>query len=574
MKKINYIFKFFRKFSARTYLVAMGLMVSATPIFLLSIINYNFMSNDIINLIERKNLLLVESFSNKVKLYIDLNSKIIKLISGIIYDKNDNFIRNAFSNVLKTYTDIEIISYVNHSKVWIQENNNFYITDTKRFKINQESILNKIKNKDYLYIYLKEYSNNLCIIYPVFDKNKNISGFIFATLKLNRFNKYSEYVFKYNEEPFIYDISEDIVLNYPKNIFVYKEFLKKELEKNSNIGIIKLSNKIITYSKISEPNLFVCLIHSLDEYYKEIANKHIKIIIGALISLSFSLFMALWISSYQSKFVKSFLKSIRAFSKGNYSDKVVANLLFIPKEFDLMIDEFNVMAEKIEKLDKFKSNLIDTVSHEFKTPLTSIKGFASTLMRKDANFDKDTTRKLLKIISSQVDRLSRMVEDLLVVPKIEGNTLVLRNEYVEFENILYSIIEFFPSCKFEISISDVKYVYCDSDRFEQIILNLCENACKYNYPKESIIKIMVTKENNYAKFIFSNKSKYIEKDKLDTLFDKFVRLDNDLTRTTGGTGLGLYITRALIELMKGKIFISYEDDEFKVIFTLPINENS
>lgn len=565
------MFKFFRKFSARTYLVAMGIMVSIIPIFLLSVINYSFINNNIINLLENKNLLLVESFSNKVKLYIDLNSKIIRLVSGIIYEKNDTFIKNAFNNVLKNYTDIEFISYINNGKVWIY-NKKFYITNTDQLKIDEKNILNKIKNNDYVYMYLKDHSNNLFIIYPVLDKKNNLSGFIFAGLKLNRFNKYSEYIFKYNEEPIIYDVKEDVLLNSKRNsIFIYKEFLKEELKRN-NKGIIRLRDKSITYTKISDPDLVICIIHNLDEYYNKLENNHFKIIFTVLISLFFALFMAIWISSYQSKFVKSFLRSIRELSKGNYSDKVVSDLPFIPREFNCMIDEFNIMAEKIEKVDKFKSNLIDTVSHEFKTPLTSIKGFSSTLMRKDANFDNDMRKKLLKTISDQADRLSRMVEDILVVPKLEGNTLYLRNKYVEVENNLYDIIEFFPNCRFDISVNDIEYIYCDNDRFQQIILNLCENACKYSYPRDSKIKIIVNKEGNYAKFLFSNKSDYIEKEKLQTLFDKFVRLDDDLTRTTGGTGLGLYITKALVEMMKGKIWLDYQDNEFQIFFTLPLKE--
>jgi len=573
MNRIELLFKIFKKFSARTYLVAMGIMVSGIPVFLLSVINYNFINNSIIKLLEDKNLLLVESFSNKVKLYIDLNSKIIKLLSEIIYSKNETFIKNAFTNIIKNYNDIEFISYVEDNKVFTY-NKSFYITNIKKLIIDKDDIIKKIKinNNKHLFLYLKEHSNNLFIVYPVLNKENNINGFIFASLKLSRFNKYSEFVFKYNEEPVIYDLKNDIVLNSDKKtIFAYKQFLKNELKKNPKIGIIRLKDKNITYNKISEPDLIICIIHNLNEYYNELKNTHFKIIIAVLISLFFALFMAIWISSYQSKFVKSFLKSIKELSKGNYSDKVVSNLPFIPKEFDSMINEFNIMAEKIKKLDEFKSNLIDTVSHEFRTPLTSIKGFSSTLMRKDANFDSNMVKKMLKTISSQADRLSRMVEDILVVPKLEENTLNLRNEYVDIENTIYNIIDFFPNFKFNISIKDTEYVYCDSDRFQQIILNLCENACKYSYPKNSEIKIIINKDGNYAKFLFSNKSKYIEKEKLQTLFDKFVRLDNELTRTTYGTGLGLYITKSLVELMNGKIWIDYDNNEFQVFFTLPIN---
>jgi two-component system phosphate regulon sensor histidine kinase PhoR len=260
---------------------------------------------------------------------------------------------------------------------------------------------------------------------------------------------------------------------------------------------------------------------------------------------------------------------MRSIAKGNYSNKVKSDLPFIPKEFSDMIEEFNIMSEKIEQLDSFKSNLIDTVSHEFRTPLTSIKGFSSTLLRTDASFNKDMQRKLLKIISDQADRLSRMVEDLLVVPKLEGNILKLNLQEVEIDQVMEDIMQFFPNCTFDINSESNLVVLGDQDRLEQIFINLFENANKYSYPKGLPIRVCIKTDKNFAHIIVSNSAEEVPKDKLNSLFDKFVRLDDTLTRTTGGTGLGLYITKGLIELMGGKIWLE-ADKNFKVNFTLPL----
>ncbi|MFN8576352.1 MAG: HAMP domain-containing sensor histidine kinase [Candidatus Sericytochromatia bacterium] len=312
--------------------------------------------------------------------------------------------------------------------------------------------------------------------------------------------------------------------------------------------------------------------YPLTEYRDDVINLSIKIIIASIISLFCALAMGLWIASYQYTFSKNILASIREIANGNYKKKVESNLFFIPYEFDQMVNEFNVMREKIEQLDHFKSNLIDTVSHEFRTPLTSIKGFSSTLLRKDVKFDDETQNRLLKIISTQSDRLSRMVEDLLVVPKLEGHVLKLNLQEVELEPLFEDLSQFFPNKEFSIKIKESIYVLVDSDRFEQIILNLFENANKYSNPKTSSIRVRAFKEDSFAHIIVSNCSNKIEQNKLDSLFDKFFRLDDALTRTTGGTGLGLYITKSLVELMNGKIWLESTNEQFKVHILLPLDD--
>ena len=107
------------------------------------------------------------------------------------------------------------------------------------------------------------------------------------------------------------------------------------------------------------------------------------------------------------------------------------------------------------------------------------------------------------------------------------------------------------------------------DRLEQVILNLFENAHKYSFPKGAPIKVRASKKGSHAYVLVSNSAEKVAPEKLDTLFNKFVRLDDTLTRTTGGTGLGLYITKGLIELMDGRIWLE-ADEEFRVYFTVPI----
>ena len=136
---------------------------------------------------------------------------------------------------------------------------------------------------------------------------------------------------------------------------------------------------------------------------------------------------------------------------GNYKRKIrlLTNvftpyeIIFLAIEFNKMVDEINNTYrqlkhtnKELKKLDEFRSNLVDTVSHEFRTPLTSIKGYTSRLLRQDIEIDEETKQKSLKIIKSQSERLSRMVEDLLVIPDIEGAKLNLNIEPVNISDLI------------------------------------------------------------------------------------------------------------------------------------------
>ena len=217
--------------------------------------------------------------------------------------------------------------------------------------------------------------------------------------------------------------------------------------------------------------------------------------------------------------------------------------------------------------------MIDTVSHEFRTPLTNIKGYTSRLLRQDIELDEETKQKSLKIIKNQTDRLSRMVEDLLVIPDIEGAKLNLNLCKV---NLIDTINDAIISSKHKIQkevIIDIPQnipdVIADNDRLEQIFINLIENAYKYSY-EDTAIQITATTINTQVEITITNKSDYIPQDKLNKLFGKFIRIDDKTTRTTRGTGLGLFIVKGLVKAMNGMIELnSKEDNTFSVILKLP-----
>ena len=227
--------------------------------------------------------------------------------------------------------------------------------------------------------------------------------------------------------------------------------------------------------------------------------------------------------------------------------------------------------KELEKLNEFRENLINSTSHEFRTPLTSIIGYTSRLLRHDINLDEETRIKSLQVIKNQAQRLSRMVEDLLVIPEIDSYSLKFNIEETDLSSVLSRVLDYLKNDDVEL-ISDISnnlsYIWADEHRLEQIILNLIDNAIKYS-KNNNPVKIIAQNEESIPIVKIINACDKIDDEVKEKLFEKFIRADSKLTRTTRGTGLGLYIVKGLCEAMK--IDINLECDE-EFIITLKFND--
>ncbi len=228
---------------------------------------------------------------------------------------------------------------------------------------------------------------------------------------------------------------------------------------------------------------------------------------------------------------------------------------------------------QLAKLDELKSNLIDTVSHELRTPLTNIKGYTSRLIRNEDSLDSETKIKSLKVIKQQADRLGRLVEDLLVIPDLErqGGIRVFPDQVNLLELITRCVgfIQEKANREIEILACPNLDVLVDPDRMEQVLLNLLDNAIKYSYD-HSVIEVRALQTHpDMAQIQIFNHCDPISNEDLAQLFTKFKRLDERLTRTTRGTGLGLFITKGLIEAMGGAIRLEGEEG-FRVLVDIPL----
>lgn len=348
------------------------------------------------------------------------------------------------------------------------------------------------------------------------------------------------------------------------------KYFPKKLRLNTPVIFGKIKNQPMVYIKKTNPNIIIIVNTTRGVTWKAINENRFKIILSVLLASLTVIFVVGLYTYYLYINIRQLFKGIIAVSKGNYQRRIrLLTNVFTPYEIIFLAFEFNRMASQIHKsylqlkrknvelkeLNDFRSNLVDTVSHEFRTPLTSIQGYTSRLLRQDIEIDEDTKQKSLRTVKKQSERLSRMVEDLLVVPDIEGERIRTNIEPVWLNKITESAITLVNNEDKQIVNSipqDFPLVLADRDRLEQVIVNLLENAVKYAY-EGSAIKVEGTIEDSFAKIYVKNDCDIIPDVKLQRLFEKFTRIDDQTTRTTRGTGLGLFIVKGLIEAMQGEI---------------------
>jgi len=217
-------------------------------------------------------------------------------------------------------------------------------------------------------------------------------------------------------------------------------------------------------------------------------------------------------------------------------------------------------------------DFISTVSHELRTPLTSIRGFSQTMLASWDKLDDETKKKFLQIIVEQSNRLINLVENMLSVNKLQN----IKEDiiYKEFSilpviTMICSIVKSQYNDKtFEIKIDEkTPSIFADKDKFQQIMTNIIENAAKYGDENSQItIQSGYTEDNVFIRV--QNQGVEIKEEDYEKIFTKFSRIDNPLTRKVQGSGLGLYITKNLIEKMGGKITVYSQDHKttFEVTF--------
>lgn len=207
------------------------------------------------------------------------------------------------------------------------------------------------------------------------------------------------------------------------------------------------------------------------------------------------------------------------------------------------------------------SDFVSTVSHEFRTPLTSIKGFADTMIRYGDALPPEQSKRFVIIIKDQADRLTRMVENLLSVSKLGAGGVDLAYKPIALKPLLEKIIQTVESKAatprtFVLNVqADLLPLWSDPDKLEQILLNLIDNAVKYSFENTTVTVTAAPSPNReeWVELNIADQGVGIAPEHLPKMFSKFSRIDNPLTRNVEGTGLGLYITKSLTLALGGTI---------------------
>ncbi len=215
----------------------------------------------------------------------------------------------------------------------------------------------------------------------------------------------------------------------------------------------------------------------------------------------------------------------------------------------------------INRVELMRSQFVANVSHELKTPLTSIKGFAETL-----KFVKDdeTREKFLDIIDKEAERLSRLINDILVLSKIESNLTVDMEEFKP-GSVIEEVLNIMrktavnKNIKLDFKDSSNELILGDRDKFYQLALNLVENAIKYSKDASGMVEVISYTKDGYYCLTVKDNGIGIPKEDIPRIFERFYRVDK--SRKKGGTGLGLAIVKHIVKIFNGEISVKSEIGE-------------
>ncbi len=273
----------------------------------------------------------------------------------------------------------------------------------------------------------------------------------------------------------------------------------------------------------------------------------------------FMAFIAYWFSSIQLKPLRKFQKSMEDVAKGDFSIQLETPKNS-PNEIVELVHSFNIMTKELSSTEMLKQNFINDFSHEFKTPIASINGFANILIKN--NLTKQQSAEYLSVIANESARLVSLSKNILLLNKVESqDVLVDTEQYDVSEQVRLSIVSLQnlwdkKDIDFDLDIDEIT-INANKEMLNQVWLNLIENAVKFSDEKDIII-IKLHKKSDKVVFSITNFGKAIQSENISKIFEKFYQADS--SRSTAGNGIGLSIVKRICELHGGKVGVSSSQD--------------
>lgn len=238
--------------------------------------------------------------------------------------------------------------------------------------------------------------------------------------------------------------------------------------------------------------------------------------------------------------------------------------------------------EAVKQSEKLKSALLDAVTHDLRTPLTSIKASVTTLLSSSANLhlDKESKQEFLEIINEETDRLNSFIESMVGLAKIEAGALSTRKNLSNVEEIIGNAME---RAKKLLEAHEIKTmiepylpsIFVDAESIAEVVYTLLDNAAKYSPKGTEILVTAFLANDKTIEIAVQDQGKGIAEDVRELVFDKFYQADKkEIHTTASGLGLGLAIARGIIESQNGKIWIEDGRSHFttRFVFQIPIQK--
>jgi len=284
-------------------------------------------------------------------------------------------------------------------------------------------------------------------------------------------------------------------------------------------------------------------------FFTPILSPFIALLVSSIIGTSLSAMVS-------EKFLKPLHQLINAtkiIAKGDFSVRVPE--INSDSEIAVLLRNFNHMAEELGSIEMFRNDFINNFSHEFKTPIVSIRGFAKQLQNE--NLSEEKRKEYTEIIISEAERLTKMSSNVLLLTKIENQQFITnQTEYYLDEQIRNCIIlleKQWSRKNIEISLNLEKVrIFNDEELLSHLWINLIDNAIKYT-DENGKITITLNETADRIYFSISDTGKGMDEQTIKRIFDKFYQADK--SRSTHGNGLGLSIVRRIIELCRGEITV-------------------
>ncbi|MBU5307405.1 HAMP domain-containing histidine kinase [Clostridioides mangenotii] len=308
-------------------------------------------------------------------------------------------------------------------------------------------------------------------------------------------------------------------------------------------------------------------------FYNDIirGNKSILLVITFIIILLIGFYFAL------SKLTTYFNQTIEGVDKlldeNHETIKLSPELEFMENKLNTVKKTLRDRKEQAQESEQRKNDLVVYLAHDIKTPLTSVIGYL-TLLNEAYDMPVEQRKKYTDIALDKSLKLEDLINEFFEITRFNLQNIELKKEEVNLSLMLKQLSdEFYPSFSAKsitcnvFSDEDI-YITCDANKLARVFNNILKNALTYSYDN-SEIKIIEKNFGNYVEITFQNKGKKIPDHQLNTIFEKFYRLDSARSTNTGGSGLGLAIAKEIVELHGGKILANSNNDFTNFIIKLP-----